>query len=230
MGRNPGIINAFHFTEATNYHHIFESYSCSVDFEVKIVNVNRAVGSTLSYHIAKKYGDAGLPPGSINIRMTGSAGQSFCAFLVAGCSVTLEGDANDYVAKGLSGGHVTIYPPKTSVFRSEENVIAGNACLYGATTGTVFIRGIAAERFCVRNSGATAVVEGVGDHGCEYMTGGVALILGPTGRNFAAGMSGGVAFILDRDGHFPSQCNMSMVCYNPSIHPSIHPSTHPPNI
>ena len=181
-----------------------------IDFDVAIVNSNRAVGSTLSYYIAKKYGD-GLPAGSINISMTGSAGQSFCAFLASGVKVTLEGDANDYVAKGLSGGHVIIYPPKTSVFRSEENTIVGNACLYGATSGQVFIRGVAAERFCVRNSGAIAVVEGVGDHGCEYMTGGVVLVLGSTGRNFAAGMSGGIAFIYDRDGHFPSQCNLSMV-------------------
>ena len=150
----------------------------SVSFHVDIVNSNRAVGTTLSYHIAKKYGDAGLPVGSIRISMKGSAGQSFCAFLSRGVHVTLEGEANDYVAKGLSGGEVIIYPPKESPFRTEENVIIGNACLYGATSGRVFLRGVAAERFCVRNSGATAVVEGVGDHGCEYMTGGIVVILG----------------------------------------------------
>lgn len=153
--------------------------SNKVEFHVDVVNSNRAVGSTLSYHIARKYGDAGLPDGrSINITMSGSAGQSFCAFLVRGVSVFLEGDANDYVGKGLSGGEVVIRPPPSCVFPTEENVIVGNACLYGATSGRVFLRGVAAERFCVRNSGATAVVEGVGDHGCEYMTGGVAVILG----------------------------------------------------
>lgn len=157
---------------------VLDGSSQRVEFHVDIVNSNRAVGSTLSYHIAKKHGDVGLPSGSINITMSGSAGQSFCAFLVHGVHITLEGDANDYVAKGLSGGEVVIYPHRSSTFRSEENVIAGNACLYGATSGRVFIRGVAAERFCVRNSGATAVVEGVGNHGCEYMTGGIALILG----------------------------------------------------
>lgn len=183
----------------------------SVSFHVDVVNSNRAIGTTLSYHIAKKHGDAGLPVGSIRISMKGSAGQSFCAFLSRGVHVTLEGEANDYVAKGLSGGEVVIYPPKESTFRTEENIIVGNACLYGATSGRVFLRGVAAERFCVRNSGAIAVVEGVGDHGCEYMTGGLAVILGSTGRNFAAGMSGGIAYILDPDGHFPSLCNQEMV-------------------
>ncbi len=157
---------------------VLNGVSKRVEFGVDIVNSNRAVGSTLSYHIAKKHGDAGLASGSINIMMKGSAGQSFCAFLVHGVHITLEGDANDYVAKGLSGGEVIMYPHRTSTFRSEENVIVGNACLYGATSGRVFLRGVAAERFCVRNSGATAVVEGVGNHGCEYMTGGVAMILG----------------------------------------------------
>ena len=159
---------------------VLNGISKRIEFQVDVVNSNRAVGSTLSYHIAKKYGDSGLPSGSINISMKGSAGQSFCAFLVHGVHVTLEGDANDYVAKGLSGGEVVMYPHRTSTFRSEDNVIVGNACLYGATAGRVFLRGVAAERFCVRNSGATAVVEGVGNHGCEYMTGGVAMILGIT--------------------------------------------------
>ena len=150
-----------------------------MEFHVDIVNSNRAVGSTLRYHIARKYGDSGLPDNrEIVINMNGSAGQSFCALLARGVSVNLIGDANDYVGKGLSGGEVVIRPPEESTFRSEENVIVGNACLYGATSGRLFLRGVAAERFCVRNSGATAVVEGVGDHGCEYMTGGIAIILG----------------------------------------------------
>jgi glutamate synthase (NADPH/NADH) len=157
---------------------VLDGNSEQVSFSVNVVNSNRAVGTLLSYHIVKKHGEEGLPDGSININMTGSAGQSFGAFLAKGIKITLEGDANDYVGKGLSGGEVVIYPPKTSPFRSEKNVIVGNACLYGATSGRVFIRGIAAERFCVRNSGAVAVVEGVGNHGCEYMTGGTVVILG----------------------------------------------------
>ena len=157
---------------------VLDGNSEQVSFSVNVVNSNRAVGTLLSYHIVKKHGEEGLPDGSINIYMTGSAGQSFGAFLAKGIKITLAGDANDYVGKGLSGGEVVIYPPRTSPFRSEKNVIVGNACLYGATSGRVFIRGIAAERFCVRNSGAVAVVEGVGNHGCEYMTGGTVVILG----------------------------------------------------
>lgn len=184
-----------------------------VDIALKINNEDRAFASTLSYHISMKHGDAGLPENSINVRLTGSAGQSFCAFMTKGIHVTLEGDANDYVGKGLSGGEIIIYPPKASSpeFKSEANVIVGNVCLYGATSGKAFFRGIAAERFSVRNSGAVAVVEGVGDHGCEYMTGGCAVILGLTGRNFAAGMSGGIAYVLDVDGSFKSKCNLEMV-------------------
>lgn len=175
----------------------------SVDISLKIVNEERAFASTLSYHIACKYGEPGLPDGSsININLRGSAGQSFCAFLVKGVNVKLVGDANDYVGKSLSGGTIVITPPEESPFESHLNVIVGNVCLYGATSGKAFFRGIAAERFCVRNSGCTAVVEGVGDHGCEYMTGGVCVVLGLTGRNFAAGMSGGVAFVYDIDGSF----------------------------
>lgn len=175
----------------------------SVDISLKIVNEERAFASTLSYHIACKYGEPGLPDGSsINISLRGSAGQSFCAFLAKGINVKLIGDANDYVGKSLSGGTVVITPPEESPFESHLNVIVGNVCLYGATSGKAFFRGIAAERFCVRNSGCTAVVEGVGDHGCEYMTGGVCVVLGLTGRNFAAGMSGGVAFVYDIDGSF----------------------------
>ncbi|XP_068630791.1 uncharacterized protein [Battus philenor] len=183
-----------------------------VDVAMKITNEDRAFTSTLSYHIAMKYGDEGLPDGTtVRISLVGSAGQSFCAFLSKGVSVTLEGDANDYVGKGLSGGTVVIYPPKSSPFESHLNVIVGNVCLYGATSGRAYFRGIASERFCVRNSGVTAVVEGVGDHGCEYMTAGTVLVLGLTGRNFAAGMSGGIAYVYDVDGSFKNKCNSEMV-------------------
>ncbi|CAG9813889.1 unnamed protein product [Phaedon cochleariae] len=191
---------------------VIEGLEKSINVEMKIRNEDRAFGSTLSYHISRKYNEDGLPEGSsINIKLTGSAGQSFCAFSAKGVHVTLEGDANDYVGKGLSGGTIVIYPPKTSPFESHLNVIAGNVCLYGATLGRAYMRGIASERFAVRNSGAVAVVEGVGDHGCEYMTGGVVLILGLTGRNFAAGMSGGIAYVWDVDGKFSTRCNMEMV-------------------
>ncbi|KAK9692794.1 glutamate synthase [NADH] [Basidiobolus ranarum] len=183
----------------------------SVYIEGKVVNTDRAVGATLSYQISKKYGEQGLPDGTIHVKLTGSAGQSFGAFLAPGITLELEGDSNDYVGKGLSGGCVVIYPPSNSSFKAEENVIVGNVCLYGATGGRAFIRGIAAERFCVRNSGATAVVEGLGDHGCEYMTGGRAIILGSTGRNFAAGMSGGIAYVLDINNDFKHKCNVEMV-------------------
>ncbi|XP_014214359.1 putative glutamate synthase [NADPH] isoform X1 [Copidosoma floridanum] len=183
----------------------------SVTIEMTINNETRAFGSTLSYHISKKYGEKGLTDNSINIKLKGSAGQSFGAFLTKGVTMELEGDANDYVGKGLCGGEIVIYPPKESEFNSEANVIVGNVCLYGATSGRAYFRGIAAERFSVRNSGAVVVVEGVGDHGCEYMTGGVALILGLTGRNFAAGMSGGIAYVFDVDGSFKSKCNPEMV-------------------
>lgn len=175
----------------------------SLVLDMNIHNEERAFGSTLSYKIACKYGEPGLPEGSsIKINLRGAAGQSFCAFLVNGVTVKLIGDANDYVGKSLSGGTVIITPPETSPFESHLNVIVGNVCLYGATSGKAFFRGIAAERFCVRNSGVTAVVEGVGDHGCEYMTSGICVILGLTGRNFAAGMSGGIAYVYDIDGSF----------------------------
>ncbi|RZC34842.1 glutamate synthase 1 [NADH], chloroplastic [Asbolus verrucosus] len=191
---------------------VLEGAEKSVDIEMKITNECRAFTSTLSYHISCKYDEQGLPDDQhINIRLKGSAGQSFCSFLVKGITVTLEGDANDYVGKGLSGGTVIIYPPKTSPFESHLNVIVGNVCLYGATSGRAYMRGIASERFAVRNSGAVAVVEGVGDHGCEYMTGGIVLILGLTGRNFAAGMSGGIAYVWDTDGKFSTKCNPELV-------------------
>ncbi|KAI5644015.1 glutamine amidotransferases class-II domain-containing protein [Phthorimaea operculella] len=190
-----------------------------VDIAMKITNEDRAFTSTLSYEIAMKFGDNGLPDGTtVNISLTGSAGQSFCAFLSKGITVTLEGDANDYVGKGLSGGTVVIYPHRTSPFESHLNVIVGNVCLYGATSGRAYFRGIASERFCVRNSGCTAVVEGVGDHGCEYMTAGTVLILGLTGRNFAAGMSGGIAYVYDIDGSFKGKCNPEMVELLPLEH------------
>jgi len=180
--------------------------------ELEITNVNRTVGTILSHELVKRCGDKGLPDDTIRFKFNGSAGQSFGAFLAKGVTLELEGDANDYVGKGLSGGQLIIYPPKTSAFAAEDNIIVGNVSLYGATGGRAFIRGQAAERFCVRNSGAWAVIEGVGDHGCEYMTGGRAIILGPTGRNFAAGMSGGIAYVWARDkADFRLNCNLGMV-------------------
>jgi glutamate synthase (NADPH/NADH) large chain len=186
-----------------------------VSIEVPIVNTNRAVGTMLSHQVVRKWGERGLPVDTIHIKLRGSAGQSLGAFMARGISVELDGDANDYVGKGLSGGRIIVYPPRESSFVAEENVIIGNVALYGATTGRAFIRGLAAERFCVRNSGARAVVEGVGDHGCEYMTGGRAVILGPTGLNFAAGMSGGIAYVWDVNGDFELKCNTGMVDLDP---------------
>ena len=161
--------------------------------------------------LAKKYGEAGLPDDTINIKFIGSAGQSFGAFLTKGISFKLEGEANDYLGKGLSGGRICVMPPMRSNFAAENNIIAGNTLLYGATSGEVYINGRVGERFAVRNSGATAVVEGAGDHACEYMTGGRVVILGETGRNFAAGMSGGVAYVWDKNHNFDYFCNMEMV-------------------
>ena len=182
-----------------------------VALELPIKNSNRAVGATLSYEISKKHGSAGLPDESIHVDFTGSAGQSFGAFLAPGVTFALEGDANDYLGKGLSGGRIVVFPPKRSTFHPERNIITGNVTLFGATAGEVFISGMAGERFCVRNSGATAVVEGVGDHGCEYMTGGTVVVLGETGVNFAAGMSGGIAYVLDMSQLFDTRCNLEMV-------------------
>jgi len=179
--------------------------------ELPIVNTNRTVGTILSHTIVKRFGETALPDGTIHFEFTGSAGQSFGAFLARGVTLELEGDANDYVGKGLSGGRVVIYPPGNSTFVAEENILIGNVVLYGATAGQAFFRGRAAERFAVRNSGATAVIEGVGDHGCEYMTGGRVVILGPTGRNFAAGMSGGIAYVWDVEHNFLEHCNLGMV-------------------
>jgi glutamate synthase (NADPH/NADH) large chain/glutamate synthase (ferredoxin) len=182
-----------------------------VRIEGQIRNTDRAFGALLSSEIAKKYGSDGLPEGTIHCQFKGSAGQSFGAFLASGVTLELEGDANDYTGKGLSGGRLVIYPPKKSSFRAEENILIGNTVLYGATSGEAFFRGIAGERFAVRNSGVNAIVEGVGDHGCEYMTGGRVVVLGPTGRNFAAGMSGGIAYVVDADKQFKNLCNPGMV-------------------
>jgi glutamate synthase (NADPH/NADH) large chain len=188
--------------------------------DLKVSNTQRSVGTTVSHEIAKRYGQTGLPDDTIVIDARGTGGQSFAAFGAPGLTIHLEGDANDYFGKGLSGARLSLRPPKTSTFAAEENIIVGNVVLYGATAGEVFIRGVAGERFAVRNSGAVAVVEGVGDHGCEYMTGGCIVVLGRTGRNFAAGMSGGVAYVLDESGDFKNHgCNMETVALEPVEQP-----------
>jgi glutamate synthase domain-containing protein 3 len=182
-----------------------------VNIETRVVNAQRTVGGLLSGEIARRYGAEGLPENTINITAHGSGGQSFGAWLAPGVTITLFGDANDYTGKGMSGGVVAVRPPKDAAYKAEENVVVGNTLLYGATSGKAFFRGLAGERFAVRNSGVHAVVEGVGDHGCEYMTGGRVVVLGSTGRNFAAGMSGGVAYVLDKPGTFHERCNMGIV-------------------
>jgi len=169
------------------------------------------VGTRLGSEVTREYGPAGLPPDTIQLTFKGSAGQSFGAFVPKGMTLTLEGDANDYLGKGLSGGKIIVYPPRESSFRSEENVIAGNVALYGATSGEAYINGVVGERFCVRNSGANVVVEATGDHGCEYMTGGRVIVLGDIGRNFAAGMSGGIAYLVDEKQVAVNRCNREMV-------------------
>ncbi|MFM2212487.1 MAG: hypothetical protein RL639_1681, partial [Verrucomicrobiota bacterium] len=181
-----------------------------VRYEGEIKNTHRVVGTILGNEITKRHPD-GLPDGTIHLKFKGSAGQSLGAFVPPGVTIELEGDANDYVGKGLSGGRVIVYPDAKATFPAEDNIILGNVALYGATSGEAFFRGMAGERFCVRNSGVSTVVEGVGDHGCEYMTGGRVVVLGATGRNFAAGMSGGVAYILDEKGDFATRCNKQMV-------------------
>jgi glutamate synthase (ferredoxin) len=188
-----------------------------VELSLPIRNVNRTVGTMLGYEVTRRYGGDGLPDDTIRINFNGSAGQSFGAFLPRGITLTLEGDANDYFGKGLSGGRLIVFPPNQATFVPEENIIIGNVSFYGATSGEAFVRGVAGERFCVRNSGVAAVVEGVGDHGCEYMTGGRVVVLGRTGRNFAAGMSGGVAYVLDEQGTFRSRCNLGMVELEPLV-------------
>jgi glutamate synthase (NADPH/NADH) large chain len=201
---------------------LIEAARASIDrgakssIETAIRNVDRSTGAMLSGEVARLYGHAGLPEDTIDIRATGTAGQSFGAFLARGVTLRLEGEANDYVGKGLSGGKVIVYPSREArQIVPEKSIIVGNTVLYGAIAGEAYFRGVAGERFAVRNSGAFAVVEGVGDHGCEYMTGGVVVVLGPTGRNFAAGMSGGVAYVLDEDGGFAERCNLSMVDLEP---------------
>jgi glutamate synthase (NADPH/NADH) large chain len=179
-----------------------------VRLELPVRNVNRTVGTMLGYQLTRRWGGEGLPDNTIDVTLTGTAGQSFGAFVPKGITLRLIGDANDYVGKGLSGGRITMRPHPDAQFAAEQNIIAGNVILYGATSGEMFLRGVVGERFCVRNSGALAVVEGVGDHGCEYMTGGRVVVLGRTGRNFAAGMSGGIAYLLDGD---PRRINVEMV-------------------
>jgi len=190
-----------------------------IELQLPIINTNRTVGTILSHHIAKKYGQTGLPTNTIHVKFRGSAGQSFGAFLARGVTLEIEGDANDYVGKGLSGGRIAIYPDRNAGFKPQDNIIIGNVCLYGATMGELFVRGRAAERFAVRNSGCSAVIEGVGDHGCEYMTGGRVVILGPTGRNFAAGMSGGVAYVLDDINALRIRTNLGTVELEPLVDP-----------
>jgi glutamate synthase (NADPH/NADH) large chain len=182
-----------------------------VEIASPIRNVNRTVGTMLGAELTRRFGGEGLPDDTITVRFEGSAGQSFGAFLPKGITLRLEGDANDYTGKGLSGGRVIVRPSKMAPFRAEENIIAGNVVLYGATAGEMFLRGVVGERFCVRNSGAIAVVEGVGDHACEYMTGGRVVVLGTTGRNFGAGMSGGIAYVVDPDGTFALRVNHEMI-------------------
>jgi glutamate synthase domain-containing protein 3 len=189
--------------------------SVKIDFDIK--NIHRSFGVMLSGQIAKAKGKEGLADDSITVNLKGSAGQSFGAFAAKGLTLNIEGDCNDYVGKGLSGGKIIVRKPKESTFVERENVIAGNVLLYGATSGEAYLAGKVGERFCIRNSGATAVVEGVGDHGCEYMTGGVAVILGPTGVNFAAGMSGGIAFVYDAEQKFDLRCNLDMVDLEPIV-------------
>jgi glutamate synthase (NADPH/NADH) large chain len=186
-----------------------------VVIETKINNTDRTTGAMLSGEIARRYGHAGLPRDTIRIHAKGTAGQSFGAWLAAGVTLELEGQANDYVGKGLSGGHIVVRPSPDSRIAATDAIIVGNTALYGAIAGECYFSGVAGERFAVRNSGALAVVEGVGDHGCEYMTGGIVVVIGRTGRNFAAGMSGGIAYVLDEDGTFAERCNLAMVELQP---------------
>ena len=186
-----------------------------VTAELTVRNTNRVVGTVVGSEITRRYGADGLPEDTIHLKCKGSAGQSFGAFVPPGITLELEGDANDYFGKGLSGGKLILYPPEGSTFVARDEIIVGNVTLYGATRGEAYISGMAGERFCVRNSGVRAVVESVGDHGCEYMTGGQVVILGPTGRNFAAGMSGGIAYVLDEERDFHLHCNQEMVDMEP---------------
>jgi glutamate synthase (NADPH/NADH) large chain len=186
-----------------------------VTIETPIKNIDRTAGAMLSGAVAKRYGHEGLPHDTIHVKLTGTAGQSFGAWLARGITFELEGDANDYVGKGLSGGRIIVRPTADAGIVPEQSIIVGNTVLYGAIEGECYFRGVAGERFAVRNSGAIAVIEGAGDHCCEYMTGGIVVVLGRTGRNFAAGMSGGIAYVLDEDGTFKTRCNMAMVELEP---------------
>jgi glutamate synthase (NADPH/NADH) large chain len=188
-----------------------------VKIQAEIHNTDRSAGAMLSGVVAKTYGHTGLPHDTIHVSLKGTAGQAFGAWLARGVTFDLEGEGNDYVGKGLSGGRIIVKPPKNSGIVPEESIIVGNTVMYGAIEGECYFRGVAGERFAVRNSGAVAVVEGAGDHGCEYMTGGIVVVLGKTGRNFAAGMSGGVAYVLDEDGTFEKRCNMAMVELEPVL-------------
>jgi len=194
---------------------LFRKEKTYLDFD--ITNIDRAVGAVLSNEISKIYGAQGLPENTLNLNFTGSAGQSFGAFSTKGLTMIVNGNTNDYLGKGLSGAKVIIKVPEKATIVPEDNVITGNVTLYGATSGEVYINGKAGERFCVRNSGAQAVVEGIGDHGCEYMTGGVAVVLGEVGRNFGAGMSGGIAFVLDSKGTFRNNCNSEALNLDPVV-------------
>jgi glutamate synthase (NADPH/NADH) large chain len=190
-----------------------------VEASLAVENKHRVVGTIVGSEITRRYGPEGLPEDTVRLHFKGSAGQSFGAFIPRGMTLSLEGDANDYVGKGLSGGKIIVFPPAGSTFAPEDNVIVGNVALYGATSGEAYLRGQAGERFAVRNSGAHTVVEGTGDHGCEYMTAGRVIVLGPTGRNFAAGMSGGIAYVLDVAGDFVKRCNREMVQLDPLVEP-----------
>jgi glutamate synthase domain-containing protein 3 len=182
-----------------------------VELTLSVRNIHRTVGAMLAGELTRRHGPLGLPEGTIKVHFEGTAGQSFGCFMVNGMDFVLSGDANDYVGKAMSGGRLAIHPPKGFTYAADQSTLVGNTVLYGATGGRAFFNGVAGERFCVRNSGATTVVEGVGDHGCEYMTGGLVVILGKTGRNFAAGMSGGLAYVLDEHNQFTSHCNTEMV-------------------
>jgi glutamate synthase (NADPH/NADH) large chain len=200
------------------------AHQAPVVLDYPIRNINRAVGAMLSGEVAQRYGHVGLPDETIRVKLRGTAGQSFGGFLAHGITLELEGQANDYVGKGLSGGRIIVYPPRECPILPEDNIVVGNTVLYGAISGEVFFRGVGGERFAVRNSGATAVVEGCGDHGCEYMTGGTVVVLGKAGRNFAAGMSGGVAYVLDTTGDFKLRCNRSMVELEPILDEASQPA------
>jgi glutamate synthase domain-containing protein 3 len=215
QAQNHGLDQALDYKLIDHAREALESAS-PVEIKLPIRNIHRTVGAMLSGEIARRYGSAGLPEDTIRFQFSGSAGQSFGAFLAHGVTLELEGDANDYVGKGLSGGRLIVYPPRNSTFLPEENILIGNVALYGATSGEAFFNGRAGERFAVRNSGATAVVEGLGDHGCEYMTNGLVVVLGKCGRNFAAGMSGGFAYVLDEQGDFADKrCNKAAVDLDP---------------